>query len=69
MVSNGNSPEVIVSMTSFPAAIQYAEKAILSLLRGSVIPDRLILYLTFSQFEDEKNSGVFDPPAGAISGV
>lgn len=53
MVSNGISPEVVVSMTSFPAAIQYAEKAILSLLQGSVIPDRLILYLTFSQFEDK----------------
>lgn len=48
---NGKQPQVIISMTSFPAAIQYAEKAIVSLLKGSVLPDKLILYLTFSQFE------------------
>jgi len=42
--------QVIISMTSFPAAIAYAEKAIQSLLRGSVLPDKLVLYLTFAQF-------------------
>lgn len=42
--------QVIISMTSFPAAIAYAEKAIRSLLRGSVLPDKLVLYLTFAQF-------------------
>lgn len=37
-------------MTSFPAAISYAEGAVRSLLRGSVLPDKLVLYLTFAQF-------------------
>lgn len=37
-------------MTSFPAAIPYAAQAIRSILKGSVLPDKLILYLTFSQF-------------------
>lgn len=43
--------QVIVSLTSFPAAIPYAIKAIKSILEGAVLPDKLILYLTFSQFE------------------
>jgi len=43
--------QVIISMTSFPAAIGYAEMAIQSLLRGSVQPDKIVLYLTQSQFE------------------
>ena len=47
-------PFVIVSMTSFPKAIPYAVKAIRSILNGSVLPDKFILYLTFSQFEDGK---------------
>ena len=37
-------------MTSFPEAIPYAVQAIYSILNGSVLPDKLILYLTFSQF-------------------
>lgn len=37
-------------MTSFPAAITYAEEALRSILRGTVLPDKLVLYLTFSQF-------------------
>lgn len=42
--------KVIISMTSFPAAITYAEKAIQSLLEGSVLPYKIVLYLTYSQF-------------------
>ena len=42
--------EVIVSLTSFPAAIPYAAQAIQSVLNGSVLPDKVVLYLTFSQF-------------------
>ena len=42
--------QIIVSLTSFPAAIQYAAGAVRSILRGSVLPDRVVLYLTFSQF-------------------
>ena len=37
-------------MTSFPAAIPYAVQAVRSILDGSVLPDKLVLYLTFSQF-------------------
>lgn len=43
-------PQVVVSMTSFPQAISFAIKAVRSLLAGSVLPDKLVLYLTFSQF-------------------
>lgn len=42
--------QVVVSMTSFPAAISYAEQTLRYLLKGSVLPDKLVLYLTFSQF-------------------
>ena len=45
-------PQVIVSMTSFPEAITYAEKAIYSILSGSVLPDKMVLYLTFSRFKE-----------------
>lgn len=43
--------KVVVSLTSFPAAIKYAPVAIKSILRGSVLPDKLVLYLTFDQFK------------------
>lgn len=43
--------QVVVSMTSFPKAIGYAEKAVGSILRGSVLPDKLVLYLTLSRFD------------------
>ena len=46
--------KVIVSLTSFPAAIPYAENAIKSILVGNTLPDKIILYLTFSQFKDSK---------------
>ncbi|MDL2241485.1 glycosyltransferase [Bacteroidales bacterium OttesenSCG-928-L03] len=45
---------VIVSLTSFPAAIPYAAGAIRSVLDGSVRPDKLVLYLTYSQFPEGK---------------
>lgn len=54
MVPKTQKQQVVVSMTSFPEAIPYAVKAIQSLLNGSVLPDKLILYLTFSQFADGK---------------
>lgn len=49
-----NKEQVIVSMTSFPAAIGFAARAVQSILNGSVLPDKLVLYLTFSQFTDTK---------------
>ncbi|MDK2838482.1 MAG: hypothetical protein PWR15_1551 [Bacteroidota bacterium] len=42
--------QVIVSLTSFPAAIRYAVQAVKSILEGTVLPDKIVLYLTFSQF-------------------
>ena len=50
MNPNVPKPQVVVSMTSFPAAISYAAQAVQSLLDGSVLPDKLVLYLTVSQF-------------------
>jgi hypothetical protein len=41
---------IIVSLTSFSAAIQFAVQAVQSILEGSVKPDKIILYLTASQF-------------------
>lgn len=54
MASDIQKQQVVVSMTSFPAAISYAEQAIRSILDGSVLPDKLILYLTFSQFPNSE---------------
>lgn len=48
---NVSKQQVIVSLTSFPAAIPYAILAIKSILNGTVLPDKVVLYLTFSQFE------------------
>lgn len=47
-----NKQQVIVSLTSFPAAIGFAGRAIQSILNGSVLPDKVVLYLTYSQFGD-----------------
>jgi len=69
-MNTDSKQQVVVSLTSFPAAIPYAVGAIKSILRGSVLPDRLVLYLTYSQFgkegipqellELEKQSGIFE---------
>lgn len=52
---NSSTPkqQVIVSLTSFPAAISYATLAVQSILEGSVLPDKVVLYLTFEQFDKE----------------
>lgn len=52
MKPNISNQQVIVSLTSFPAAIPYAAQAVQSILNGSVLPDKVVLYLTFSQFGD-----------------
>ncbi len=48
-----NKPEakVIVSLTSYPPAIGLVAETVRSLLNGSVLPDRLILYVTEAEFE------------------
>ena len=50
--SKPKQKQVIVSLTSFPEAIPYAGQAVQSILEGSVLPDKIVLYLTFSQFEN-----------------
>lgn len=54
MTDNNKKSQVIISMTSFPAAITIAEQAIRSLLKGSVQPDKLILYVTLAQFAENE---------------
>ena len=54
MKNMSEQKKVIVSLTSFPAAIPYAKDAIKSILAGNTLPDKVVLYLTFSQFEDSK---------------
>lgn len=54
MRETDSKAQVVVSLTSFPAAISYAEGAVRSLLRGSVLPDKLVLYVTLSQFADNQ---------------
>lgn len=48
-----NHPQkTIVSLTSFPAAIPYAVQAIRSILKGTILPDRIVLYLDTQKFPD-----------------
>lgn len=48
-----DKPQIIVSLTSFPAAIPYAVQAIQSVLSGSMQPDKIVLYLDTQKFPDE----------------
>lgn len=50
---NITGEKVVVSLTSFPAAISYVIPTVKSLLKGSVLPDKIVLYLTFSQFGEQ----------------
>lgn len=43
--------KVTVSLTSFPEALPFAAEAVRSVLGGTVRPDRVVLYLTETQFE------------------
>lgn len=52
-MTNNTEPRVVVSMTSFPAAIDYAIDALRSLLAGSRLPDKLVLYVTLEQFGEK----------------
>lgn len=47
-----HKPKTIVSLTSFPAALPYAAKAVRSILAGSAKPDRVVLYLDTPLFPD-----------------
>ena len=46
--------QIIVSLTSFPAALPFAAQAIRSVLEGSILPDKIVLYLTAQQFPSGK---------------
>ena len=45
---------IIVSLTSFPAAIPYAIQAIRSVLNGTLKPDKIVLYLDTKKFPNGK---------------
>lgn len=47
---SNNTERIIVSLTSFPEAIPYAVEAVRSILRGSVLPDKVVLYLDTPKF-------------------
>lgn len=44
--------QIIVSLTSFPEAIPYAVQAIRSIIHGSLLPDKIILYLDSWKYPD-----------------
>lgn len=52
MENRSDKKKIIVSLTSFPGAISYAGEAIKSILNGSVLPDKIVLYITLSRFGD-----------------
>ena len=48
-----NKEQIIVSLTSFPEAIPYAVTAIRSILHGTIMPDKIVLYLDSWKFTEE----------------
>lgn len=52
---NTDNPYLIVSLTSFPARIQYVHVPVESMLMQTVKPDMIILWLADSQFPDKEN--------------
>ena len=46
--------QIIVSLTSFPQALPFCFQAIRSILEGSVLQDKIVLYLTAQQFPSGK---------------
>ena len=52
MNKSTDQKQVIVSLTSFPQAIPYAVQAIRSILNGSLLPDKIVLYLDTQKFPE-----------------
>ena len=52
MNKSTDQKQVIVSLTSFPQAIPYAVQAIRSILTGSLLPDKIVLYLDTQKFPE-----------------
>lgn len=50
------NPKIIVSLTSFPARINYVHKTIISLLDQTLKPDIIILWLAEEQFPSKENN-------------
>ena len=50
MNKHTDNEQIIVSLTSFPEAIPYAVQAIRSILNGSLLPDKVVLYLDTPKF-------------------
>ncbi len=48
-------------MTSFPPAVAYAAQAVESILKGSVLPDKVVLYLARPQFPDGQVPAELEP--------
>lgn len=48
-----NEQKIIVSLTSFPEAVPYAVQAIRSILNGSLLPDKIVLYIDTRKFPEE----------------
>lgn len=55
MSVKGKTPQVIVSLTSYPLRIHSLWKVIECLLRQNVKPDRIVLYLSTDQFDSIDN--------------
>ena len=52
MNKSTDQKRIIVSLTSFPQAIPYAVQAIRSILAGSLLPDKIVLYLDTQKFPE-----------------
>lgn len=55
LTNEKRSPQLIVSLTSFPARIPTVDKTINTLLNQTIKPDRLILWLAEEQFPNKEN--------------
>jgi hypothetical protein len=58
--------KVIVSLTSFPARINAAAQVIEKMTRQTRLPDKIVLYLTESQFPDKKLPRVLEKLRGDL---
>ena len=58
--SEKRAEKIIVSLTSYPARIDSVPYAILSMLRQTIKPDKIILWLGTGKFPDDKLPEIFD---------
>ena len=52
--------EIVVSFTSYPKRVNCLDRVIESIVKQTVIPDKIRLYLAREQFRDEKDIAVLD---------